>query len=102
MSVFGGIVLFMAGVATGSGLVIANRVNVQRETAQLRRENEHLKNSAWQDKLEYEYTKAYRKGYHDGRLSPANEAERFAEFVEDRNIDFRGQKRRSRHAETDS
>lgn len=102
MSVFGGIVLFMAGVATGSGLVIANRVNVQRETAQLRRENEHLRNSAWQDKLEYETHKAYWKGYREGRLSPANDAERFAEFVEDHNIDFRGQRRRNRHAETDS
>ena len=102
MSVFGGIVLFMAGVATGSGLVIANRVNVQRETAQLRRENERLKNSAWQDKLEYETHKAYRNGYREGRLSPANDAERFAEFVEDHNIDFRSQRRRNRHAETDS
>ena len=37
MSVFGGILLFAAGIATGSGLVIANRVNVQRETTQLRR-----------------------------------------------------------------
>lgn len=99
MSVFGGILLFAAGIATGSGLVIANRMNVQRETSQLRRENEHLRNSAWQDKLEYEYSKAYRKGYREGRLSPANEAERFAEFVEDRNIDFRGQRRRNRRDE---
>ena len=102
MSVFGGILLFAAGVATGSGLVIANRVNVQRETAQLRRDNENLRNSAWHDKLEHESSRAYRQGYHDGRFSPASEAERFAEFVEDRNIDFRGQRRRSRHAETDS
>ena len=101
MSVFGGIVLFVAGVATGSGLVIANRVNVQRETAQLRRENERLRNSAWQDKLEYESSKAFREGYREGRLSPANDAERFAEFVEDRNIDFRGQRRRDRRGQAD-
>ena len=102
MSVFGGILLFAAGIATGSGLVIANRVNVQRETTQLRRENEHLRNSAWQDKLEYATHKAYRQGYREGRLSPANDAERFAEFVEDRNIDFRGQRRRDKRAETNS
>ena len=102
MSVIGGILLFAAGIATGSGLIIANRVNVQRETTQLRRENEHLRISAWQDKLEYATHKAYRQGYREGRLSPANDAERFVEFVEDRNIDFRGQRRRERRAETDS
>ena len=59
-------------------------------------------NSAWQEKLEYETHKAYRQGYREGRLSPANDAERFAEFVEDRNIDFRGQRRRDRRAETNS
>ena len=101
MSVFGGVLLFVTGVATGSGLVIANRMNVKRETTQLRRENEHLRNSAWQDKLEYETHKAYRQGYREGRLSPANDAERFAEFVEERNIDFRGQRRRDRR-ETNS
>lgn len=101
MSVFGGIVLFIAGVATGSGLVIANRVNVQRETAQLRRENEHLKNSAWKDRLDYETAKAYGEGYRKGRLSPANDAEKFADFIEQNNIDFRGQRRRNRR-ETDS
>ena len=93
--------MFVTGVATGSGLVIANRMNVKRETTQLRRENEHLRNSAWQDKLEYETHKAYRQGYREGRLSPANDAERFAEFVEERNIDFRGQRRRDRR-ETNS
>ena len=93
--------MFVTGVATGSGLVIANRMNVKRATTQLRRENEHLRNSAWQDKLEYETHKAYRQGYREGRLSPANDAERFAEFVEERNIDFRGQRRRDRR-ETNS
>ena len=102
MSVIGGILLYAVGVATGGGLVIANRINVHRETAQLRRENEHLKSSAWQDRLEYETNKAYTKGYREGRLSPANDAERFAELVEERNIDFRSQRRRDRHAETDS
>ena len=102
MSVFGGIVLFVAGLAAGSGLVIANRVNVQRETAQLRRENEHLRTSAWKDRLEYEASKAYRKGYQEGRLSPANEAEKFVDFIEQNNIDFRGPRRRDKRAETNS
>lgn len=96
MSVFGGIVLFTLGVATGGGLVIGNRVAVQRETAQLRRENEHLKTSAWKDRLEYETTRAYHRGYKEGRLSPANDAEKFVQLVEDRGITLGGQGRRRR------
>ena len=102
MSVFGGILLFAAGVATGSGLVVANRMNVQRETAQLRRENEHLKNSAWQDLMKYETTKAYSEGFREGRLSPANDAEKFVDFVERNNIDFRGPRRRDRRVQADN
>ena len=94
MSVIGGIALYALGVVTGGGLVIANRLNLRKETTQLRRENEHLKMSAWKDRLLYETDRAYWDGYKDGRLSPANDAEKFAAFVEDRNIDFRGQRRR--------
>jgi len=100
MSVIGGVLLYVLGVATGGGLVIANRINVHRETSQLRRENEHLKSSAWQGRIEYATHKAYSRGYRDGRMSPANDAERFAEFIDERNIDFRGQRRRERRAET--
>ena len=57
MSVFGGILLFAAGIATGSGLVIANRVNVQRETAQLRRENEQVVEGLLKENKEYSLEK---------------------------------------------
>jgi hypothetical protein len=94
MSVFGGIALFALGVAAGGGAIIYNQGTVKRQTAQLRRENEHLKESAWHDRLEFETQKAYSRGYRDGRMSPANDAEKFAEFVEQNNIDFRGQRRK--------
>lgn len=94
MSVFGGIALFTLGVVAGGGAVAFNHKCVKDQTSQLRRENEHLKNSAWLDRIEYSKHKAYARGYRDGRLSPANDAEKFAEFIEENNIDFRGQRRR--------
>ena len=96
MGVIGGIALFTFGIATGGGVVVFTQRVVKNQTAQLRRENEHLKESAWRDRLEYDKHRAYARGYKDGRLSPANDAERFAEFIEDRNIDFRGQRRRQK------
>lgn len=94
MSVFGGIALFSLGVATGSGLVIGHRVAVNRETSQLRRENEHLKTSAWKDRLDFETARAYNKGFKEGRLSPASDAEKFVQLVEDQRITLGGQNRR--------
>lgn len=94
MSVFGGIVLFTLGVAAGGGAVIFNQKCVRDQTSQLRRENEHLRESAWLDRVEFVKHKAYQRGYRDGRQSPANEVEKFAEFVEDHNIDFRAPRRR--------
>lgn len=89
MSVFGGIMLFAAGVATGGGLILYNQFSVANQTSQLRRENEHLKQSAWKDRLEYESDRAYRKGYNEGRKSPLSDVERLAETLESRHIDFR-------------
>lgn len=101
MSVFGGILLFTLGVAAGGGAVAFNHKCVKDQTSQLRRENEHLKDSAWLDRIEYSKHKAYARGYRDGRLSPANDAEKFAEFIEENNIDFRGQRRRRSSEEDD-
>lgn len=91
MSVIGGILLFGAGLVVGGGAVVYNHRSILRETDKLRRENGNLKNSAWEDRLQYETDRAYRKGYKDGRMSPANDAERFAHMIEERNIDFRAQ-----------
>lgn len=102
MSIFGGILLYAAGVATGSGLLITHRIYVERETAPLRRANKHLEECAWRDRLQFETDKAYAEGYKDGRKSPASAAEQFADFVEDRNIDFRGQRRRDRRAQANN
>ena len=89
MSVFGGIMLFAAGVAVGSGAVIMNQREVRRSSDQLRRENEHLKASAWNDRLEFEAYKAYGEGYYDGSRNPMSDVERFADFLERRKVDYR-------------
>lgn len=97
MSVFGGIMLFAAGLAVGGGAVVFNRWTAEAQTSQLRRENEHLKQSAWKDRLEYETDRAWRRGYHEGRTKPMTEAERFVEMMDHGNIDFRGPVRAGKH-----
>lgn len=99
MSVFGGIMLFAAGVALGGGAVKFNRWCVESQTSQLRRENEHLRNSAWQDRLEYETDRAWRKGYHEGRKSPMSDVERLADTLEERHIDFRTVREGPKHGQ---
>lgn len=89
MSVFGGIMLFVGGVVTGSGAIILHQRDVRHESMQLRRENEHLKNSAWNDRLEFEAYKAYGEGYYDGSRNPMTDVERFADFLERRNVDYK-------------
>lgn len=89
MSVIGGVLLFAAGTAMGAGAVIFNRRSVEAQTWQLRRENEHLKQSAWKDRLEYESDKAFRRGYYEGRKNPMTDIERLADTLESRRVDFR-------------
>ena len=99
MSVFGGIVLFAAGIAVGGGAVKFNRWCVESQTSQLRRENEHLRTSVWQDRLEYETDRAWRKGYREGRKSPMSDVERLADTLEKRKIDFRTVREGPRHGQ---
>ena len=89
MSVFGGIVLFIAGIVTGAGAVVFNRVCVRKESELLRRENDRLKNCAWCDRLEFETYKAYGDGYYDGSRSPMSDVEKFADFLERRRVQYR-------------
>lgn len=93
MSIIGGIMLFLAGVATGSGAVILYWHGIRKHTAGLRRENSDLKANAWRDRMEYETGKAYRRGYSAGRRNPLSDVERFADTLANRHIDFRYGKR---------
>ncbi len=95
MSVIGGILLFVSGVAVGGGAVVYNYTSIKRVTAAMQREIEDLKTASWQDAITYERDRAYRQGYKKGRKSPMSDVEEFADFLEDHNIDFRPQRRRS-------
>ena len=89
MSVIGGIMLFVSGVAVGGGAVIFNHCTIESQTRGLRRENERLKTSAWEDRMEYAQDKAYRRGYSDGRKSPISDVERFADTLEQGGYEFK-------------
>ena len=93
MSVIGGILLFASGIAVGGGAVMYNRWSVENQTAQLRRENEHLKTSAWEDRIEFARDKAYRKGFSEGRKSPMSDVERFADTLDSGGYSFRMERR---------
>lgn len=67
MSIFGGIILFVSGVAIGGSAVAYNYHSIRRATSGLHKENERLKTCAWEDKMEYVYKQAYDEGYLRGR-----------------------------------
>ena len=89
MSIFGGIILFVSGVAIGGSAVAYNYHSIRRATTGLHKENERLKTCAWEDKMDYVYKQAYDEGYFQGRKSPLSDVERFADTLESRHIDFR-------------
>ena len=93
MSVIGGIIVFVLGVAAGLGAATGVLILVKRAMSELRKKNRHLEVSAWRDRLDFETDKAYRagysRGYRKGRASPMNDVERLAATLEDHNVDSR-------------
>jgi len=84
-----GVVVYVAGVLTGAGLMVlhyrevAKAVNAERSKYQSRlRELETERRTA-------DCADAYRRGRNDGKYSPATAAERFAKTFEDRRAQFR-------------
>ena len=93
MGVIGGILIFVIGLAAGLAAAAGIAILMQRVMYKLKRENKHLKESAWRDRLEFETSKAYRVGYHRGYLKgrddPLSDVERFAATLKKHNVDFR-------------
>ena len=81
--------LFAAGLVTGGGAVLFNRYCVRRESEPLRRENEHMRDSAWKDLIKYKSDEAYREGYFEGSRHPLSDVEKFAELLNSHNVDYR-------------
>lgn len=84
-----GVVIYVAGVLTGAGLMVLHyrevtkAVNAERAKYQSRlRELETERRTA-------DCADAYRRGRNDGRYSPATAAERFAKTFENRRVQFK-------------
>lgn len=93
MSVIGGVLLFAGGVLVGGGAVWWNRRAIEREVRPIRKENEHLKTCAWEDRMEFVRDRAWREGYREGRRNPLSDVERFNDTLEQNNITFRMERR---------
>jgi len=93
MGVFGGILVFTIGLAGGVSASVGAAIAIKKITAPIRKENRHLRDSAWNDRLEFETRRAfhsgYVRGYRKGRDNPLSDVERLAATLEERNIDFR-------------
>jgi len=84
-----GVVVYVAGVLTGAGLMllhhreVAKAVNAERTKYQSRlRELET-------ERMTADCADAYRRGRNDGKYSPATAAERFAKTFENRRAQFK-------------
>jgi hypothetical protein len=92
---FAYILVYVFGIGTGAGLLIANRrsvdkaVNTEKVRSQqiidrLRKENDQ----AWQERNELIRQRDINRAYHEGRKSPLSEVERFAETLESHGAKF--------------
>lgn len=99
MSVFGGVLLFVSGVVVGGGAVAYNHYCVRRATFGLNKENQRLKDAAWEDAIKYKEDRAYREGYEKGRRSPLSDVERLADTLEKGHMDFRTVREGSTHGQ---
>lgn len=99
MSVIGGILLFAAGIATGSGVLAlhdwavkraVNAVRAQKnaEIAKWKNAYERLQEDAGIMQQASDCADAFRRGKTVGRADPMTGAERFARTFEGRNVRF--------------
>lgn len=93
---FGYIMVYVGGIATGVMLLVANRQSVIKAVEQEKRRSqaniERMKaeNTRLLDELNMRnYNSAYNQGIAEGRKSPMTEAERFAESFEGKRVSFR-------------
>lgn len=93
MGAFGGILIFTIGVAGGVSASVGVAIVIKRIMAPIRKENRHLRDSAWMDRIEFESRRAfhngYMRGYRKGRDNPLSDVERLAATLEEHKVDFR-------------
>lgn len=89
MTVFGGIMLFAAGIAVGGSAVAYHKGCVRVVEHRAAREKDALRREVYDVKFRSECDRAYRKGYSDGRADPLSDAEKLARTFRGRNVDIR-------------
>ena len=69
MTIFGGILLFVIGAVTGGSMVAYNNYSVRQATWKLAKENEKLRDTNYDVRMETEINKAYKDGYKAGSMA---------------------------------
>jgi len=103
---FGHIVTYIGGIATGIALLAINRRSVEAAVAQhrnrsdaeirrLREENTQLRGERDYYVQEKVRETSYRDGFNYGRQNPMSEAEQFAQQFAGKNVSFRNTSRRT-------
>lgn len=94
------VLYYLAGIATGAGLLIFHQKTVETAVVKVRKERDaevrHLREDNYRLRTDLDSfqrssdcTDAYRRGFQKGRSDPMTQAEQFAKNFEGRNVQFR-------------
>lgn len=92
MTVFGGVMLFAAGVAVGGGAASYHQGCIRTVEKRAAAEKEALRSEVYEVKFRTECDRAYREGYVSGRGDPLSDAEKLARTFRGRSVDIRTKK----------
>lgn len=84
-----GVVIYVAGVLTGAGLIVLHYREVAKAVNAERAKYQNRLKELETERMTADCADAYRRGRNDGKYSPATAAERFAKTFEDRRAQFR-------------
>lgn len=84
-----GVVVYVAGVLTGAGLMVLHYREVVKAVNAERAKYQSRLRELETERMTANCADAYRRGRNDGKYSPATAAERFAKTFEDRRVQFR-------------
>lgn len=84
-----GVVIYVAGVLTGAGLMLLHHREVAKAVNAERAKYQNRLKELEAERRTADCADAYRRGKNDGKYSPATAAERFAKTFENRRVQFR-------------
>lgn len=83
------IVLYIAGVLTGAGVMVLHHREVDKAVNAERVKYQSRLRELETERMTADCADAYRRGKNDGKYSPATTAERFAKTFENRRVQFK-------------